>query len=183
MTQSNESKWQTLRNFIDGYLQEDTSYRAGAISEAYLNVGGSATVSRKDFEMFLRDQVMKDDGLLKRVSHGVYEIRTDPNDRGVLFTRGSAKADAEKSEISLDEILDDSYELTAKMNAVFKQLDKQDGIPFPAQQELRSIKTSLMHSLDTALTGISAVMAWCEDNLYIETEDETETMTIGGMNQ
>ena len=183
MTQSNESKWQTLRNFIDGYLQEDTSYRAGAIYEAYLNEGGSATVSRKDFEMFLRDQVMKDDGLLKRVSHGVYEIRTDPNDRGVLFTRGSAKADAEKSEISLDEILDDSYELTAKMNAVFKQLDKQDGISFPAQQELRSIKTSLMHSLDTALTGISAVMAWCEDNLYIETEDETESMTIGGMNQ
>ena len=183
MTQSNESKWQTLRNFIDGYLQEDTSYRAGAIYEAYLNEGGSATVSRKDFEMFLRDQVMKDDGLLKRVSHGVYEIRTDPNDRGVLFARGSAKTDAEKSEISLDEILDDSYELTAKMNAVFKQLDKQDGISFPAQQELRSIKTSLMHSLDTALTGISAVMAWCEDNLYIETEDETESMTIGGMNQ
>ena len=109
MTQSNESKWNNLRNFIDGYLQEGTSYRAGSIYEAYLNEGGSATVTRKDFEMFLRDQVMKDDGMLKRVSHGVYEIRTDPNDRGVLFTRGSAKADAEKSEISLDEILDDSY--------------------------------------------------------------------------
>lgn len=139
MTQSNESKWKTLRNFIDGYLQEDTSYRAGVIYEAYLNEGGSSSVTRKDFEMFLRDQVMKDDGMLKRVSHGVYEIRTDPNDRGVLFTRGSAKADAEKSEISIDEILDDSYELTSKLKTVFNQLDKQDGIPFPAQQELRSM--------------------------------------------
>ena len=71
MTQSNESKWNNLRNFIDGYLQEGTSYRAGSIYEAYLNEGGSATVTRKDFEMFLRDQVMKDDGMLKRVSHGV----------------------------------------------------------------------------------------------------------------
>lgn len=78
MTQKTESKWQTLRHFLEGYLQENTSYRAGAIDEAYLNEGGSAEISRKDFEMFLRDQVMKDEGMLKRVSHGIYEIRTDP---------------------------------------------------------------------------------------------------------
>lgn len=89
MTQKTESKWQTLRRFLEGYLQEDATYRAGAIYEAYLNEGGSAEITRKDFEMFLRDQVMKDEGMLKRTSHGVYEIRTDPNDRGVLFTRGS----------------------------------------------------------------------------------------------
>ena len=34
MTQSNESKWKNLRNFIDGYLQEGASYRAGSIYEA-----------------------------------------------------------------------------------------------------------------------------------------------------
>lgn len=64
MTQSNESKWNNLRNFIDGYLQEGTSYRAGSIYEAYLNEGGSATVTRKDFEMFLRDQVSYAYGVL-----------------------------------------------------------------------------------------------------------------------
>ena len=72
MTQRTESKWQTLRYFLEGYMQEDTTYRAGAIYEAYLNEGGSAEITRKDFEMFLRDQVMKDDGMLKRTSHGIY---------------------------------------------------------------------------------------------------------------
>ena len=38
MAQKIESKWQTLRHFIDGYLQENTNYRAGAIYEAYLTI-------------------------------------------------------------------------------------------------------------------------------------------------
>lgn len=181
MTQNNESKWKTLRNFIDGYLQEGTSYRAGTIYEAYLNEGGSSTISRKDFEMFLRDQVMKDDGLLKRVAHGVYEIRTDPNNRGVLFTR--SKSVAENNEISLDEILDDSVELSSKIKTALEYLDKQDDIPFPAQMEMRRLKAMLTQSMDTTITGVTAVMAWCEDNMDMETQDETESMNIGGMNQ
>ena len=181
MTQNNESKWKILRNFIDGYLQEGTSYRAGAIYEAYLNEGGSSTVSRKDFEMFLRDQVMKDDGLLKRVAHGIYEIRTDPNDRGVFFTR--SKSVAENNKISLDEILDDSVELSSKIKTALEYLDKHDDIPFPAQMEMRRLKAMLTQSMDTTITGVTAVMAWCEDNMDMETQDETESMNIGGMNQ
>ena len=78
MTPRNESKRQSMRDFLENYLQRDVTYRAGSIYEAYLNEGSSAEITRKDFEMFLRDQVIKDDGLLKRVSHGVYEIRTNP---------------------------------------------------------------------------------------------------------
>ena len=179
MTQKTESKWQTLRHFLEGYLQENTSYRAGAIYEAYLNDGGSAEISRKDFEMFLRDQVMKDDGMLKRTSHGVYEIRTDPADRGVLFTRGSQSS--EQPSIDLAEILDDSVELTAKIKAVFDSLNKLDGIPFPAQTELSRLKASLLHSMDAAVTGITATMSWCEDNMDMDTTEETEIMNMGGI--
>ena len=179
MTQKTESKWQTLRRFLEGYLQENTSYRAGAIYEAYLNDGGSAEISRKDFEMFLRDQVMKDDGMLKRTSHGVYEIRTDPNDRGVLFTRGSQNI--EQPSIDLAEILDDSVDLTTKIKAVFDSLNKLDGIPFPAQMELSRLKASLLHSMDAAVTGITATMSWCEDNMDMDTTKETETMNMGGI--
>ena len=182
MTQSNESKWKILRNFIDGYLQEGTSYRAGSIYQAYLNEGGSSAITRKDFEMFLRDQVMKDDGLLKRVAHGVYEIRTDPNDRGVLFTRGSSKP-TENTVISLDEILDDSVELATKIKTVVEHLDKQDDVPFPAQMEMRRLKALLTQSMDTTITGVTAVMAWCDDNLDMDAQDESESMNIGGMNQ
>ena len=179
MTQKTESKWQTLRHFLEGYLQENTTYRAGAIYEAYLNEGGSAEITRKDFEMFLRDQVMKDDGLLKRTSHGVYEIRTDPSDRGVLFTRGTQSS--EKPDINLAEILDDSVELTAKIKAVFDNLNKLDGVPFPAQMELGRLKASLLHSMDTAVTGITATMAWCDDNMDMDTAEETESMNMGGI--
>ena len=179
MTQKTESKWQTLRHFLEGYLQENTSYRAGAIYEAYLNDGGSAEITRKDFEMFLRDQVMKDDGMLKRISHGVYEIRTDPNDRGVLFTRGSQST--EQPSIDLAEILDDSVDLTAKIKAVFDSLNKFDGIPFPAQMELSRLKASRLYSMDAAVTGITATMSWCEDNMDMDTTEETETINMGGM--
>ena len=89
MAQKAEPKWQILREFLSGYIQENTQYRAGTIYEDYLNEGGSSKITRKDFEMFLRDQVMKDDGLLKRVSHGVYAIRNNPDDRGVFFPRNS----------------------------------------------------------------------------------------------
>ena len=102
MTQKTESKWQTLRRFLEGYMQKDTTYRAGAIYEAYLNEGGSAEISRKDFEMFLRDQVMKDDGMLKRTSHGIYEIRTDQSDRGVFFTRGSQSTEQPSIDLADD---------------------------------------------------------------------------------
>ena len=179
MTQKNESKWQSLRNFLAGYLQENTSYRAGAIYEAYLNEGGSAEISRKDFEMFLRDQVMKDDGMLKRTSHGIYEIRTDQSDRGVFFARGSQST--EQPSIDLAEILDDSVELTAKIRSVFDSLNKLDGIPFPAQMELSRLKASLLHSMDSAVTGITATMSWCEDNMDMDTQDETESINMGGM--
>lgn len=179
MTQKTESKWQTLRHFLEGYLQENTTYRAGAIYEAYLNDGDSTEISRKDFEMFLRDQVMKDDGLLKRTSHGVYEMRTDPADRGVLFTRGSQNF--EQPSIDLAEILDDSVELTAKIKAVFDSLNKLDGIPFPAQMELSRLKASLLHNMDAAITGITATMSWCEDNMDMDTTEETEIMNMGGI--
>ena len=174
--QQKEAKWNTLRTFIDGYFKADTNYRAGAIYEAYLNGGGTSVITRKDFEMFLRDQVIKDDGLLKRVSHGVYAIRNNPDDKGVFFPRNGAEKNTVPKEISLDEILDDSFDLLSKMRHVFNKLEKLDGISFPAQMELKSFKTSFNKSMDTAITGISAVMAWCEDNVYIEPQSETETI-------
>ena len=119
--------------------------------------------------------------MLKRTSHGVYEIRTDPADRGVLFTRGSQNS--EQPSIDLAEILDDSVELATKIKTVVEHLDKQDDVPFPAQMEMRRLKALLTQSMDTTITGVTAVMAWCDDNLDMDVQDDTESMNIGGMNQ
>lgn len=174
MNQKTESKWQQLRCFLERYLLENTNYRAGYIYEAYLNEESFGTLSRKDFEMFLRDQVLKDDGMLKRVSHGVYTIRTDPNDRGVVFTRPKQETD----QISLDEILDDTAELKSKIDSVFQRLNGIRDIDFPAQMELKRIKAMLTNSMDAALTNISATMAWCEDNVPEPAQDEPESIKM-----
>ena len=109
----------------------------------------------------------------------MYEIRTDPNDRGVLFTRGSQSA--ENLTIDLAELLDDSVELTGKIRAVFASLDKLDGVSFPAQMELSRLKASLLRSMDSAVTGITATMSWCEDNMDMEPQTETESMNMRGI--
>ena len=72
-------------------------------------------------------------------------------------------------------------ELTAKIRSVFDSLNKLDGIPFPAQMELSRLKASLLHSMDSAVTGITATMSWCEDNMDMDTQDETESINMGGM--
>ena len=177
MTQNSKSKWKSMQHFLEEYMQENTSYHVGAIYQAYLDRDGLVDISRHDFEMFLRYQVIKNDGMLKRVSHGIYEIRTNPNDRGILYTRSSAK----KTEISLDEILDDSMELTSKINTMFKWLNCQENISFQAQMELQRLKSSLVRSMSAAVTGITAVMEWQENNMDMDTQDEPVAMEMGGL--
>ena len=178
MARTTELKWKPLRAFLEGYLQVDASYRAGVIYEAYIRECDTADISRKDFEMFLRDQVMKDDGLLKRISHGVYEKRTNPADRGVLFTRGTNKTN---QEISFDEILDESVELNMKVNTIFANLNQLESISIPAQMELKQLKNLLLQKLDNFITDITAMMSWCEDNMDMVEPDETGSMKLGGM--
>lgn len=172
MAEKIEAKWQTLRNFLGSYLKENTNYRAGTIYEDYLNEDNAENITRKDFEMFLRDQVIKDNGLLKRVSHGVYTMRTSPEDKGVSFGRENNKV----KEITLDEILDDSVDLSNKIKIMFDKLKSLDGIPFPAQMELNRLKALLGNSVDTAITCITATMAWCEDNIDIQDNNQTIKM-------
>lgn len=178
MTQKADYKWQTLRHFLGGYLQENTTYRAGILYEAYLNEGGSAEITRKDFEMFLQDQAAQEDGMLKRTSHGVYEMRTDPNDCGIVSTHGSH---AEQPSMNLAEILDDSVELMTKIKSVFDSLNQFDDVSFPAQMELSRLKASLLRSMDASITGITATMSWYEDNLEMDTQTESQSMNMGGM--
>ena len=174
MAQNLESKWQQLRCFLERYLEENTNYRAGDIYNAYINDSTSNTLSRKDFEMFLRDQVNKDNGMLKRVSHGVYTIRTDPNDRGVVFSRPKS----ENTNISLDEILDDIAQLESKIDSVFQRLNGISDIDFPAQMELKRLKALLTNNIYASLTHVSATMAWCEDNIPEPAQDEPESIKM-----
>ena len=169
--------WACLRNFIEKHMERDTSYRASNIYQAFISENGSETsISQKDFAMFLRYQVSKEDGLLKRVSHGIYQLRTDPNDRGIFFTQNYGKhryepitddplfssLSAENTEISLDETLDDALNLTRKIAFSLDQISK-NGLSDAEKRELKKLKDSLLKGMDTTITGIAAFMAWCDD--------------------
>lgn len=172
------SKWQKMKQFLAGYLQTEQQYKAGAIYQAYSEEHGTE-VSRKDFEMFLRSEVMNDDGMLKRVSHGVYEIRADPGDRGVLFTRGKVTADVsdptddilysqyriDPAKENLDDILDDALRLTARIRAALEQAEDTPYLWATERKALSAIRTSTLKSMDSAVSGLTAAMAWCEDHL------------------
>ena len=155
-------------------MQTEQQYKAGAIYQAYTEEHGTE-VSRKDFEMFLRSEVMNDDGMLKRVSHGVYEIRADPGDRGVLFTRGKVTDDISDptddilySQYRIDpakENLDDALRLTARIRAVLEQAEDTPYLWATERKTLSAIRTSTLKSMDSAVSGLTAAMAWCEDHL------------------
>ena len=190
----------SFQDFIKRYMQKGMQYRAGDIFRAYLAEYRIFDVrenvkNRKAFEMFLRSQTLKEDGYLKRAAHGVYEIRTDPNDRGISFPRTNSNKQKistmtdllllyrspKKKENSLEEILEDCLDLTANIKAVFKQLKMQDEMPNECRIELAKIENRLLESMDHAVTGVSAAMAWCEDYMDEEIQSETEGMTMGGM--
>lgn len=182
--------WTTLQSFLETYMEKNISYRAGAIYEAFINEnGGQSNMTRKDFEMFLRHQVMKDDGMLKRVAHGIYQIRTDPNDRGILFTEAYGKhrygsivndplyspLSADGTEISLDDLLDDALDLTRKIEFVLNQINKNH-LTYAEEHELKKLRNSLLKSMDTTVTGITAIMAWQENHLNENVQDIVMTM-------
>ena len=182
--------WTTLQSFLETYMEENISYRAGAIYEAFINEnGGQSNITRKDFEMFLRHQVIKDDGMLKRVAHGIYQIRTDPNDRGILFTQAYGKhryesivndplyspLSADSTGISLDELMDDALDLTRKIEFFLNQIS-ENNLSHSEEHELKKLRDSLLKSMDTTVTGITAIMAWQEDHLNENVQDIVMTM-------
>lgn len=172
------SKWDKMKQFLAGYLQAEQQYKAGAIYQAYAEEHGTE-ISRKDFEMFLRSEVMSDNGMLKRASHGVYEIRTDPADRGVLFTRGKTAAEVsdptddilysqyriDPAKENLDDILDDALRLTARIRAVLEHAEETPYLWATERKVLSTIRASTLNSMDSAVSGLTAAMAWCEDHL------------------
>jgi hypothetical protein len=185
MSGQHNSQWKNIYKFLAEYMTPNNSYRAGNLYESFLakqpiGIFEDPVVRRKDFEMCLRYEVAKENGFLKRVSHGVYAVRTDPLDRGVSF--GRKKADPSNSlilptEFTLDEVLDNSVEIAEKGKQYFSALENQE-FPIPMQLELAKLKNAFMRDIDSVITNVTALMAWCEDNVEIGEEESSLTMEM-----
>lgn len=172
-----------LTRFLKSYMKENAPYRAGTMYQDYIRSCTEAglpdqTISQKDFAMLLRAQVEKEDGLLKRTAYGVYEIRTDPADRGLVYPR-KTRMDANPLEIDaryfqgipvtqedaqLDKIYDDATKLMARMQAAFFTLQQYAEIYPEMKLEVSSFHAATLKRMDDVASDISAVMAWCEDH-------------------
>ena len=81
-----------MRQFLKSYLKEGMQFKASTAYMEFCASGQAADdmgrpITQKDFAMYLRTEVLKKDGLLKRTSHGVYEKRMEPDDQGITFPR------------------------------------------------------------------------------------------------
>lgn len=172
-----------MRQFLQSYLKEGVQFKA---AEAYYEFMKSnlaeddlgKSISQKDFAMYLRTEVLKSDGLLKRTAHGIYEKRLDADDQGVTFARKNQQLEREyeihdayidsipitQADAKLEKICEDAVLLTARIRMAMKALQQISEVYPEFALELTSYSAGMMKDMDRVTTGISAMMAWCEDH-------------------
>ena len=77
----------------------------------------------------------------------------------------------------MDEVLDNSVEIAEKGKQYFSALENQE-FPIPMQLELAKLKNAFMRDIDSVITNVTALMAWCEDNIEIGEEESSLTMEM-----
>lgn len=150
---------------------------------SYLEKSGEQ-VPRKYFLMFLRDQVLRKGGILKRTNFGVYQLRNDPLDRGITFERGEQAGPdasiAEQTECDtsfLETALEELDALMEELSAALQDMEQPE-LSEKARQELHAIRDSMLEHLDHAVSGITAAMAWQEDLEPTESPSSAPALTM-----
>lgn len=178
MERKKTADYERLGQFLQSYLQENRCYKAGTLYEAYLESNPDDRVTQKDFAMFLRYQVEKNSGMLKRTAHGIYEMRSDPADRGITFPRKGRFDQAGQNldilymdsiyvsseDAALDKIYDDTIKLMARMRFAVKSLQGYANPCPELQMELESYLAGMMKNMSRVADDVSGMMAWCEDH-------------------
>ena len=77
----------------------------------------------------------------------------------------------------MDEVLDNSVEIAEKGKQYFSALENQD-LPITIQLELAKLKSAFMRDIDNVITNVTALMAWCEDNVEIGEEESSLAMEM-----
>ena len=135
-----------MRQFLKSYLKEGMQFKASTAYMEFCASGQAADdmgrpITQKDFAMYLRTEVLKKDGLLKRTSHGVYEKRMEPDDQGITFPRknhigGDYLDDVDtyldsipvsQKDANLDKLCEDATVLAARIRYAMQSLQKLGG--------------------------------------------------------
>ncbi len=117
MERQKTANYEMLNDFIEKHMQVNQRYNVRDIYKTYKEMHPEDAIGQKDFAMFLRYNVEKENGLLKRTAHGIYEKRTNPREYSVKFPR-------KKPSNNINQILDDPYMEGIVINPQDTGLDK-----------------------------------------------------------
>lgn len=165
-----------VKEFLTEFMKDHKSYKVASLFEEFTKANGKDVISQKDFAMYLRLEVIRDDGMLRRNSHGVYELRTDPMDKGLSFPRrksliedialdGDPLLDGvyiKDGQVDLYKIFDDLRVVTVAFKKALDDIEKSVNTP-EGHTTVRHLRNSMMKELDCLFTGATALMAFQED--------------------
>lgn len=127
------------------------------------------------FSIWLKLQNDRPNGVLKRVSHGVYALRTDPEEFGVAFPKTGIRfrddlhndpliehciIHGDKTE--LNNIARDTLELAARINDALHSLQQTCDVSPEAKAELEILQEATRKRLRGISAGISKLIFWYE---------------------
>ena len=175
MLNQNYDKTNLVKSFLLKHLKDKQQYKVSSLYEAFTAEHGEI-MNQKAFAMCLRIQVVCDGGILRRNSHGIYELRTDPIDKGISFTRrrsileeisldGDPLLDGvyiKDGQIDLYKIFDDLRVLTVAYNKAIDDIEKKV-YTHEGETAIRYLRQSMMKEFDALFTGATALMAFQED--------------------
>ena len=201
----NHSMFETNQDFVrevtKSLIQDGKPHRAGDLYERFVEQTGGIGVngkpiSRREYETRIRALVMQEDGFIKRTAFGIYQMRSSAGDRGLIVCNkprqnaaAFAKDDPEilddvvpqalDEHPTLEEILTDACKMTSKLKTVFEQMARSREVSLEQKRELVSIRKATLSQVHQAITGITAAMAWVEDQRVesensLDSEDEGE---------
>lgn len=156
--------------------------------------GVEPNIEVKNASLFLRHETLRWNGLVKRVDHGRYVVRTDPADRGLFYPRErnepefTYRADNDSNQklpkesvLSLDRILDDAIILSAKIDTAIRSCRQLGDLKPEMYSELKVLCEPILRDCDAFITDISAVIAWYDD--YVSEQSLTGAVLENSMQQ
>lgn len=184
-----------IARYLRAVMQEGKSYKLGMLYDDFVEQTGGARfhgemISFGFFAKYFSRDVLSRDGFLARTSSGIYALRKKSGDGGVTYTkkrRPNRKIVAEElllgrqldlkramqEDVTWESVLDNTVELYADIMLMLEQMKLVSGVTKEMRKGFRSISIRIFTHMDELLTDISGAMAFLEDNLEMQAEQES----------
>lgn len=169
-------KWIECKKFLKEYLKTYPNQRAADLYQAYVDYyigknGVPPDTNKHNFSIWLKLQNDRPNGVLKRVSHGVYTLRTAPEEFGVALPKTGIRfrddlhndpliehciIPGDKTE--LNNIARDTLELEVRISDALHSLQQTCDVSPEEKAELEVLQEATRKRLRGVSAGISKLI-------------------------